>query len=104
MRATLTLGFDISARDKNIPGQVADGSLLSLAAFVTVLVERLDPTRRSRNQKLRREIRISNLEIRNNIKAESSKRSSLDCRRFEFFPVFGFSICFEIRVLDFGFK
>jgi len=42
MRATPTLGFDITARDKNIPGLVADGSLLSLAAFVTDLVERLD--------------------------------------------------------------
>jgi hypothetical protein len=58
------------------------------------------PTRRNRNQKLRRKIRISKLEIRNNIKAESSKRSSLDAEDlsfsrssdFRFVSSFGFRI------------
>jgi hypothetical protein len=60
------------------------------------------PTRRSRNQKLRREIRISKLEIRNNIKAESSKSSSLDAGGLNFSrrSDFRFVSRFEFRISD----
>jgi hypothetical protein len=60
------------------------------------------PTRRSRNQKLRREIRISKLEIRNNMKAEGSKRSSLDAGDLNFprNADFRFVSRFEFRISD----
>jgi hypothetical protein len=47
-----------------------------------------------------------NLKTRNPKQHKSGKlkKKQSGRRRFEFFPKFGFSICFEIRVSDFGFK
>jgi hypothetical protein len=65
-----------------------------------ICLDRL-PTRRNPNQKSRREIRISKLEIRNKIKVENSKGIGLDAGGLKFVRIRIFDL---FRDSNFGFK